>query len=64
LRGGKIKKAGGQERTKFRGRERVGWTFAATAFIWLGCRSFWKPPREGSCELPMIGGSRIVEADL
>jgi hypothetical protein len=51
---GWIKIIAGQDRTKFRGRERVGWAFTPPppATIWRGCRSSWRPPREGSGELP------------
>ncbi|ESY46616.1 hypothetical protein X744_29875 [Mesorhizobium sp. LNJC372A00] len=41
---GWIKTVAGQEKTKLRGRDRVGWTltFAAAAYIWCGCRSSWR----------------------
>jgi hypothetical protein len=41
---GWIKTVVGQERTKFRGRDRVGWAFTAAAvYNRRGCRSFWRP---------------------
>jgi transposase len=51
---GWIKTVGGQERTKFRGRERVGWALTSQPppTIWLGCRSFWRPRLESSGQLP------------
>lgn len=38
-----------QEKTKFRGRDRVGraFTFAAAATTWSGCRSSWRRPADG-----------------
>jgi hypothetical protein len=32
--------------------------------IWRGCRSSWRPPREGSGHCRLIGRWRIVEADI
>ena len=51
---GWIKTVAGQERTKFRGRERVGWafTFAAAAYNLARLPSSWRPQREGPGELP------------
>jgi len=51
---GWIKMVAGQERTKLRGRERVGWafTFAATAYNLARLPNSWRPAREGPGELP------------
>ena len=52
---GWIKTIADQERTKFRGGERVGWafTFAAAALqSWRGCQSSWMHRREGPSQLP------------
>ena len=55
---GWIKTIAGQERTRLRGRERVGWafTFAAAATIWCGCPSSWPPherPRQVRVDRPL-----------
>ena len=47
---GWIKTIAGQERTKFRGRERVGWAFILARpppTIWRACQSSWRPRHEG-----------------
>jgi hypothetical protein len=59
---GWIETVAGQERTKFRGSERVEWgSLSQPLTIWRGCRSFCvKAP--ANCRL--IGRWRIVESDL
>lgn len=43
-----VKTIAGQDKTKLRGRDRVGWafTFAAAAFISCGCRRYWQNRHE------------------
>jgi transposase len=51
---GWIKTIAGQERTKLRGRDASDGPSPSQPppTIWRGCQSCWKPPREGSGELP------------
>ena len=51
---GWIKMVAGQEQTKFRGCDRVGWafSFAATAYNLTRCRSCWRRRHERAGELP------------
>jgi hypothetical protein len=63
---GWIKTVAGQERTKFRGRERVGraFTFAAAAYNLASAAEAMGLRREGCGHLRLIGRWRIAESDL
>ncbi|CCM80284.1 hypothetical protein BN77_p250008 [Rhizobium mesoamericanum STM3625] len=66
---GWIKTVAGQDKTKFRGRDRVGWVFTflrPPSTIWCGCRSSWRDrlmARVSPFAEAFAGRWRIVEMD-